>query len=43
MRQEIASTEISMEIFDGITYDKGAAVFNYLIYLIGHKNFGEVL
>ena len=40
---EVANTEVALNIFDGITYSKGAACLKQLMALIGEEKFGKGL
>ncbi|EAS03838.2 peptidase M1 family protein (macronuclear) [Tetrahymena thermophila SB210] len=41
--QEIESTDVSMEIYDSITYSKGAGIIKQLVFLIGLPSFQSFL
>jgi len=39
IRGKVANTDVASNIFDGITYAKGAAVIKQLVFMIGENNF----
>ena len=41
--QDIESTATSTEIFDSITYSKGAAILKQLVFFIGEENFSKTM
>lgn len=43
IREPVEDTDIVLSIFDGITYEKGAAVLKQLMVLIGEANFSKAL
>lgn len=38
---EVINTEVAENIFDGITYSKGASTMKQLMCIMGPSNFGE--